>query len=295
MKKYQFKPFAPVFRITNLINVSYHDLPENFTYPEESHDFWELSYVDRGSIVEQQEGESYLVKAGEMLLCKPNAPHSCQAWQNSRASVVDVEFSLAGSLPENFESRILILSEEEKHCMETIVREASETYADFDSALPAAASLEKLPTAPFGSEQILCNRLEELLIYACRSDRNVQKSCRLLSADPTGDSGQLSEWVRAYIQSHYGRKLTLDQIADAHAVSVTQLKRVFRQQTGQTVMAYLSGVRIREAKRLLREGVCSISQIAEQTGFGDVHYFSAVFKKQTGMTATEYAKSVHRL
>ena len=294
MKKYQFKPFVPVFRITNLINVSYHDLPETFTYPEEAHDFWELSYVDRGSIVEQQDGESYLIKAGEMLLCKPNAMHSCQAWQNSRASVVDVEFSLEGCLPENFESRILILSEEEKHCMETIVREASETYADFDSALPAAASLEKLSTAPFGSEQILCNRLEELLIYACRSERNVHKSCRLLSADPPGDSGQLSEWVRAYIQTHYGRKLTLAQIADAHAVSVTQLKRVFRQQTGQTVMEFLSGVRIREAKRLLREGACSISQIAEQTGFGDVHYFSAVFRKQTGMTATEYANSIHR-
>ena len=295
MNKYHFEPFVPVFRITNLVNVSYHDLPENFTYPMESHDFWELSYVDRGSVVELRDGESYLIKAGEMLFCKPNTRHGCQSWQNSRASVVDVEFSLEGSLPESFDGRILILSEDEKHCMQTVVREASETYTDFDSALPAAASLKKLPTVPFGSEQILCNRLEELLIYACRSDRNVHKSCRRLCADPPDDSGQLSEWVRAYIQTHYGKKLTLAQIAEAHAVSVTQLKRVFRQQTGQTVIAFLCGVRIREAKRMLREGNCSISQIAEQTGFGNVHYFSAVFKKRTGMTATEYERSVHRL
>ena len=292
MKKYQFKPFEPVFRITNLINVSYHDLPENFTYPEEAHNFWELSYVDRGSIVEQQDGESYLIKAGEMLLCKPNAPHSCQAWQNSRTSVVDVEFSLEGSLPENFESRILILSEEEKHCMETIVREASQTYADFDSALPAAASLEKLLTAPFGSEQILCNRLEELLIYACRNDRTVHKSSRLLSPNPQG--GKLSEWVQSYIQTHFSEKLTLEQLAQVHNVSVTQLKRVFGVEVGSGAMAYLAAVRIREAKRMIREGHHSISQIAEAVGFSGIHYFSTAFKKHTGMTPTEYARSIRR-
>ena len=295
MGKYQLKPFVPVFRITDLINVSYYDLPENFTYPEEAHNFWELSYVDRGSIVERQNGESYLIKAGEMLLCKPNVAHSCQAWQNSRASVVDVEFYLEGNLPKNFESRILILSEEEKRCMETIVREASQTYAQFDTASPAGANLDKLPTAPYGSEQILCNRLEELLIYACRNDRNVHKSSRLLSPQPPEGHGQLSEWVLSYMQTHYHQKLTLQQLADLHAVSVTHLKRVFRQQTGQTVIACLNALRIREAKRLLREGSCSISQVAEQTGFADVHYFCAAFKKQTGMTASEYARSVHRI
>jgi len=293
MGKYQFKPFVPVFRITDLINVSYHDLPENFTYPEETHNFWELSYVDRGCIVERQNGESYLIKAGEMLLCKPNARHSCQAWQNSRASVVDIEFYLEGALPESFASRILILSEEEKLCMKTIVREASQTYAEFDNAPPAAASLKKLSSAPYGSEQILCNRLEELLIYACRNDRNVHKSSRLLSSQFPDSGGKLSDWVCSYIQIHYARKLTLKQLADVHSVSVTQLKRVFRQQTGQTVMAFLNAVRIREAKRLLREGDRSVGQVAEQTGFADVHYFCAVFKKQTGMTATEYMKSVH--
>ena len=121
------------------------------------------------------------------------------------------------------------------------------------------------------------------------------KSSRLLSPEPPEGHGQLSEWVRSYIQTHYGRKLTLQQLADVHAVSVTQLKRVFRQQTGQTVMAFLNAVRIREAKRLLREGNCSVGQVAEQTGFGDIHYFCAVFKKETGMTATEYARSIHRM
>ncbi len=293
MGKYQFKPFVPEFRITDMINASYYDLPGDFSYPEESHNFWELSYVDRGSIVERQNGESYLVKAGEMLLCKPNVEHSSRVWQGNTASVVDIEFFLEGDLPESFASRILILSEEEKRCIETIVREAAQTYAHFDDSPPAAGHLDKLASAPYGSEQILCNRLEELLIYACRNDRNVHKSCRLLSPDP--DGSQLSQWVQAYIQTHYAQKLTLERLAQVHNVSVTQLKRCFRAETGITVIAYLTAVRIRAAKGKIREGNLSFSQIAEETGFGNIHYFSTVFKKQTGLTPTEYAHSIRRL
>ena len=292
MLKYQFKPFQPVFRITDMINASYYDLPEGFSYQEEAHNFWELSYVDRGCIVERQNGENYLVKAGEMLLCKPNVPHSCQLWQGGNASVVDIEFFLEGDIPESFESRILILSEEEKRCMEVIVREAAQTYRNFEGMPPATADLDKLDSAPYGSEQILCNRLEELLIYACRNDRTVHKSSRLLSPNPQG--GKLSEWVQSYIQTHFSEKLTLEQLAQVHNVSVTQLKRVFGVEVGSGVMAYLAAVRIREAKRMIREGHHSISQIAEAVGFSGIHYFSTAFKKHTGMTPTEYARSIRR-
>lgn len=295
MQKYHFNRFEPVFRITDMINASYYDLPSGFFYEEEAHNFWELSYVDRGSIVERQNGESYLVKAGELLLCKPNVPHSCQVWQDRTASVVDIEFYLEGSIPESFESRILILSEEEKQCMEAIVREAAQTYAHFEDAPPAAGPLDKLPNAPYGSEQILCNRLEELLIYACRNGRNVHKSSRLLSPDPQGGSGKLSEWVQSYIQTHYSQKLTLEGLAQIHNVSVTQLKRSFREDTGTSIMACLTAVRIREGKRLIREGAMNMTQIADAVGFSNIHYFSTVFKKQTGMTPTEYARSVHKL
>ena len=293
MEKYHFKPFVPVFRITDMINASYYDLPKGFSCQEESHNFWELSYVDRGSIIKRQDGESYLVNAGEMLLCKPNVRHSCHVWQDSAASVVDIEFYLEGTILETFEGRILILSEEEKQCMEAIVREAGQTYARFQDALPAAAPLNKLESAPYGSEQILCNRLEELLIYACRNDRNVHKSSRLLAPHPAG--GRLSDWVEAYIQMHYHEKLTLPHLAQVHNVSITQLKRRFRAEAGSGVIEYLTDVRIREAKRFIRENNLSMSQIAEAVGFSNIHYFSTVFKKQTGMAPTEYARSVNKL
>jgi len=293
MEKYSFKPFVPVFRITNMVNASYYELPKGFSYQEESHNFWELSYVDRGSIISHQGGESYLINAGEMLLCKPNVRHSCQTWQDVPTSVVDIEFYLEGDIPETFESRILILSQEEKQCMEAIVREAGQTYARFQDAPPLAVSLSKLESAPYGSEQIICNRLEELLIYACRNDRNVHKSSRLLSPNPAG--GRLSDWVQSYIQMHYQEKLTLSHLAQIHNVSVTQLKRRFRAEAGSGVIEYLTDVRIRAAKRFIRENNLSMSQIAEAVGFGNIHYFSTVFKKQTGIAPTEYARSVNKL
>jgi AraC-like DNA-binding protein len=45
---------------------------------------------------------------------------------------------------------------------------------------------------------------------------------------------------------------------------------------------------------MIRSGKHSFSQIAETVGFESIHYFSTVFKKQTGMTPTEYARSIHK-
>jgi tRNA pseudouridine55 synthase len=56
--------------------------------------------------------------------------------------------------------------------------------------------------------------------------------------------------------------------------------------------AHLTALRIKEAKRLIREGKHSFSQIAENVGFESIHYFSTVFKKHTGMTPSDYARSL---
>lgn len=60
---------VPVFRITALANLSYYKFPQDFAFAGESHDFWELSYVDKGQIAVQQDGNTFLLMSGEMLLC----------------------------------------------------------------------------------------------------------------------------------------------------------------------------------------------------------------------------------
>ena len=89
-------------------------------------------------------------------------------------------------------------------------------------------------------------------------------------------------------------KITLETIAKENFISVSKLKRIFRLETGESVISYLTAIRISEAKRLILEGKYTFSQIAKKVGFESIHYFSSVSKKQTGMTASEYSKLIHK-
>ena len=89
----------------------------------------------------------------------------------------------------------------------------------------------------------------------------------------------------------YGERITLELLANLHDISVTQLKRIFKAQTGTTIITYLTQHRMEQAKRLIREGRLNFTQIAEAVGYENIYYFSTQFKKQTGMTPTEYSKT----
>lgn len=67
---------------------------------------------------------------------------------------------------------------------------------------------------------------------------------------------------------------------------------MFKQATGKTIFNYLNELRIVKAKKLLENGLHSISDVAEMTGFNDAYYFSKVFKKYAGTTPGRYSKSV---
>ena len=75
----------------------------------------------------------------------------------------------------------------------------------------------------------------------------------------------------------------------------SQLQKLFHQQTGGGVMEYFGRMKIRAARQMIREGHLNFTQIAEKLGFQSVHYFSRRFKLLTGMSPSQYAKSVKML
>ena len=106
------------------------------------------------------------------------------------------------------------------------------------------------------------------------------------------NSAELAEHVRTYLQAHLSENITLDSLASALNISVSQLKRIFKEQTSTTVIAYLTKIRITTAKRLIREHDMNFTQIAEAVGYDNICYFSAQFKRQTGMPPPEYSPSM---
>ena len=107
---------------------------------------------------------------------------------------------------------------------------------------------------------------------------------------PTEDD-LLMKRVLAYMEENIGNSdVTLDDIAQAVAVSRTSLHRKMKQLTGSSPMDFLREARIRKSVKMLSSGSKNISEIAYDCGFSDPKYFSKCFKSATGLTPTEYRR-----
>lgn len=95
--------------------------------------------------------------------------------------------------------------------------------------------------------------------------------------------------AKKYIDEHYAdQNTTLTTVADVVCLSPNHFSTIFSQECKTTFIEYLTDVRIENAKRLLKETDMKGYDIAYECGFSDPHYFSYIFKKNTGLSPREY-------
>lgn len=95
-----------------------------------------------------------------------------------------------------------------------------------------------------------------------------------------------------YIAAHYKEEITLGVVAEHVYVSPFYISHIFSKELGINFVDYLNQLRISKAKELLRSGKYKLYEIAEAVGIRNPHYFSKLFRKYTGITASEYKQSV---
>ncbi|MGF7142292.1 AraC-like DNA-binding protein [Anaerotaenia torta] len=131
---------------------------------------------------------------------------------------------------------------------------------------------------PFRNRALLAEVLTLLIQYKGSSQYNYS-SLRKVNA------------VINYMTEHYSGSITLMDLADFARISPSYLGSIFKKVTGKPVIDYLIGIRINKAKALLADGF-SITETARLVGFNDIFYFSRVFKKQEGISPSQYKSSL---
>lgn len=94
--------------------------------------------------------------------------------------------------------------------------------------------------------------------------------------------------VRLINEHLSNENLTLSMLAEELSIHPVWLSQLFKKETGQTYLDYLTNARIKRAKQLLRETSMKIYEIAENIGYRDLKHFGHLFKKRTGRTPKEY-------
>ncbi|MGG4488234.1 bifunctional transcriptional activator/DNA repair enzyme AdaA [Metabacillus idriensis] len=98
--------------------------------------------------------------------------------------------------------------------------------------------------------------------------------------------------AKAYITDHLTDEITLGKLAEKLYISPFHLQRIFKDATNTSPSQYLLEKRVQRAEQLIRETELPIQEIASAAGFKNAAHFSAVFKKKTNLSPTEY-RSTH--
>ena len=277
------------FNVQAVINISYYRLSRDYAFPGENHSCWEFLYVDRGSVVVTAGADTYFMKAGELAFHCPNEFHAFHAV--GEADIVVVSFLCDSPAMHRLEKKVLLLHTREKEHLKMLINESQQVYQYFDN-VPPRINMTKKENAPWGCDQLIKTYLEQLFIHICRRDDNVNFAQRAVSSHSPAHGLVLAQRMKDYLSENYTQKITLESLAQEMGVSVSQIKRTFREQIGQSMVNYITLLRISQAKRLIREGDMNFTQIAETVGCDSIYYFSSLFKKHTGKTLSEYSRSL---
>lgn len=290
--KYKPTKLHEELHIRKIITIHYYEYMSDFTFDGESHDFWELLCVDKGVVDITAGQEKLTLGRGDIIFHKPNEFHALAANGIIPPNLVVISFECSDPCMHFFENRILSVGESERTLLAQIISEARNNFSNrLDN--PYTEQLIRKEKPPFGCEQMMKLHLEQLLIQLYRNYTDHRQA----KADTHSNrgSGHLYEDILAYLDSHIRSQLTLEQICRDNLIGNSQLKKLFREKHNSGVMQCFIQLKIDEAKRLIRSRQMNFTQIADYLGYGSVHYFSRQFKKETGMTPSEYTASIKQL
>lgn len=109
------------------------------------------------------------------------------------------------------------------------------------------------------------------------------------------NSDLLISHVLSYLDNNFARyDLSLDSVASIVGINPSYLSALFKKVTGVNFTAYITDKRISAAKELMKDPLRTAGEIASLTGYESASYFTRAFKKKTGMTPTEYRKSLNK-
>lgn len=279
---YQPTQVKSILTVDNIITVHYFPYTKTFCFDGESHDFWELVIVDSGEIT-VSETYPIVLKQGEGFLHAPNQYHSIRA-NNVFSNIIVIAFKCDCKKLYDVKN-VFKITETEKFLSQLILSEARQLFGE-PLDIVEQKKLTFRQNLPFGESQNLKNSLEMLLISLCR------KNDKPIKAEKKTINKLLTEKIISLLEKNLSQKITIDEIAKLLGYCHTHVKKVFKYETGDSIIDYFITLKVNAAKKLISENELTLSQISEMLGFDSLQYFSSTFKKRTNMTPSAYGNSV---
>lgn len=223
------------------------------------HEHIEILYITEGECTINGNGIDLSAKPGDVVMITPNCVHYVRtANELCRYYCITVDKSFCDRM------RVPMCGEQFAMCMKNEqIRECYDSIIGIMSGKPKYY-LEEAKTL-----------ILRLLVLCCRDAGD---------ADIYGNgciSKPVSQTVE-YINAHFTEPLSADKLALELGYSKYYICRVFRRETGRTVVEYINFLRCANAKRLIKSGQYNVGESARLSGFSNLSYFTRTYKSQMG-------------
>lgn len=130
-----------------------------------------------------------------------------------------------------------------------------------------------------------CSGYEELRSWFLDKMVNI---CRSIRDQKEEQSNSAVKKAMLYIQENFSKDISLDEVSGQVNISPYYFSKIFKEETGENFIEYLTRIRIEKAKEFLKQPEVSVKEAGVKSGYTDPNYFSRIFKKQTDMTPSEF-------
>ncbi|RAV20143.1 AraC family transcriptional regulator [Paenibacillus contaminans] len=281
-----------IVNVDTIISFHYSEYPKSFQ-AQDCYDFWQLFYVDKGEWEFSAESDTFAMKQGDCLFVPPGVIRRSQTKPVTPPNVMILSFECRSAAIKRLAGRTFRLNDEERLVLSQLIREGNHAFLP-----PPLDRNRKAGTFRFndqallGSQQMVRNYFEILLVSLLRRAGSNRSTPKLPAAPQENREKSVVDRLLVHIEENLGGDLSMPALCRRFAVSRTHLYDAFKKRFGCGISDYVRKIRTEQAKVIIREETSSMTEIAERLGYSSIHYFSRDFKKLTGMTPTDYAKSI---
>jgi AraC-like DNA-binding protein/mannose-6-phosphate isomerase-like protein (cupin superfamily) len=233
-------------------------------------EFHEMFYVDYGSMIVTLEDRDIHVRPGECLFIRGGICHSLQGEKESPFDFLNIMF--VGDLPTSILEKPFKVNRQNLDLLEKLKKESVECSPHFKDVLACV--------------------LTELIVRFIRQAEYAVPEKTPESVDLHRYQSKIVNRALKVIVERYAEPLTLKDVSRASGIGDSRLAKLLKSETGESFCAALHQQRIAAAKHMIREDACSIGEISAAVGYKSTSFFFKIFKRVSGMTPMEYARSL---
>lgn len=262
-------------------------IKEGFVDRAEEHDFWEIVYIESGEALISADTKEFHLLSGEAFFHKPGQAHRIKA-VNGAITVFFISFYSSSKFMAIFEELKISLSKEQKRLINKIYDEARNIFGKGTRKDDPDAFVSKslVENPPLGSQQLYKLYLEEFLLI---SAREAEREKTIVTYDSKENLEKIIlERIIEVLSDKIYSSFSIEELCKTLNYSRTYLSGIFKAHRKTSIMNYYNLLKIKEAKKLIRDKGYSVSETSKLLDFNNPYYFSKVFKRYEGISPSEY-------